>query len=253
LEARYVLAVHSTCASSRSLLHALRERGLLDRLVIARADAPALGGVPLWSVPLLISPRGEPLAMDPLGPEEVEAILSRSYRREGDPVEDLYNAVLYSSYATVLALVQGGLEPLIREDSFLVPGLRLWAREEGIGEVRRLLLERAGELYRDWWEVLARAASIAYARTLLWVVGPERLEGELAASTRERVASWMLAAASVGRAGLPARPGVPEAAEYIAGFASRRARGLARKVVREQEEVLGDEWFMSVVSRAGQG
>jgi len=243
----YVLVVHSTCASSRTLLYGLRDRGLLDRLVLARADAPAYRGVPLWSVPLLVSPRGEPLAMDPLGPEEVEAILEGSYRPGKGLEESLYEAVLYSSYATVLSLVHESLEPVVREDSFLVPGLRLWARDTSIEEARRRLLSQAPRLYGEWREVLARAASIAYARSLLWVVGPERLEEELASSTRERVGAWLLAAASVGRAGLPVRPGLVWAAEYIAGFASRRARGLARKVVREQEEVLGDPWFVGIV------
>lgn len=246
---RYRLVVHPTCASSRSLLHGLRERGLLDRVELVVAYTPgAAGGLVVWSVPLLVSPSGEPLAMDPLGVEEAEVLLSGGVPGPRGGLEDEFlEAVLYSSYASALALVHGSLEPLARDPTFLAPALRAIPRRLDLEDASRRLASAAGRLYSENWETIARAATLSYARTLYWVHGRDALEERLSKSTPDDVAEWLLASASMGRTGLPPRPGRPRAAEYIAGFARRRARGLARKIIREQEELARDPLFRELL------
>ena len=239
---KYTLVVHPTCASSRSLLHGLRERGLLDKVDIVVAYTPgAAGGVVVWSVPLLVSPQGDPIAMDPLGIDEFETLLAGGSPGPRGSLEDEFlEAVLYSSYASALALVHGSLLPLARDPTFLAPALRAIPRRLDLARVSRQLEQAAPRLYEDRWETIARAAALSYTRTLYWVHGPEALEEKLSNTTPDMVAEWLLASASMGRAGLPPSPTRPSAAGYIAEFARRRARGLARKIVREQEELRRD-------------
>ncbi len=227
----------------------MHERGLLDKIDLAAAYTPgAAGGVVVWSVPLLVSPEGEPLAMDPLSVGEVVSIIEgRAPEPRGSLEDEFLEAVLYSSYASSLALVHGSLQPLARDPTFLAPALRAFPRKLDLASIADRLAQAAHRLYQEYWETIARAVTLAYARTLYWVHGPEALAERLTNATADDVAEWLLASASMGRVGLPSRPARPRAAEYIADFARRRAKGLARKIVKEQEELQNDALLSKIL------
>ncbi|NOZ31151.1 MAG: hypothetical protein GXO68_04295, partial [Crenarchaeota archaeon] len=65
----------------------------------------------------------------------------------------------------------------------------------------------------------------------------------------EDVSSIILAMASIGRSHLPIKPMKPDMADYIAGFISRGARGLLRKIEREYRETIEDEEYHSLLSQ----
>jgi len=247
---RVEVLLHPTCPSSRSLVRGLADRGLLDsvELVVLERPAPLGGGVFPWSVPLVVVD-GEPVAMDPVDAGEVEAIVEGGEVSVGDEVEAFYWATVYSAYASATILAHGGPEPLLAEPSFLKPALRLPARGVGVDEARARLEGAVGGLFEGRrLETLARALAIALARYYYWAGGrdPRVLEG----LGEGGVGAWILAMASVGRAFLPWEPRAPLMAGYIAGFLARGARGLLRKVEREQAEVMGDEEYLSLIRGA---
>jgi len=241
--------LHPTCPSSRELVRGLAARGLLERVELLVLDRPApLGeGVFPWSVPLVVA-GGEPVAMDPVDAGEVEAIVEGGDVSVGDEAEAFYWATVYSAYASATLLAHGGPGPLLAEPSFLKPALRLPARGAGVEEARsRLEASTVGLFEGRRLETLARALAIALARYYYWAGGrdPRVLEG----LGEEGVGAWILAMASVGRAHIPWEPRRPLMAGYIAGFLSRGARGLLRKVEREHLEVMGDEEYLSILRR----
>ena len=239
--ARFRLAIHPLCPTSRSLVKGLASEGLLDRLDLEVLDRPRpLGEAYPWSVPLLLSPDGEPLAMDPLDPGEAAGIITGRPAGPGrSDEEQLVMSVLYSAYASSVVLAHGGLDPVL-DPSFLSPALRLPLRGEAPGSAAGRLAPVLPGLYEREQERIARALSIAIVR-LLWYSGAG--EEDLKRLSAEQAGAIVLGMASVGRAFLPSVPGRPDMAGFIASFIGRRARGLLAKVRREHEDILGDSEY----------
>ena len=240
---RYKLIVHSTCMSSRELLHGLRRKGFLGAVDIVPAST-SLSVFP-WSVPMLVSPRGRPVAMDPLSVEEAVAILKgASPPPRGNIEEEFMEAVLYSSYASAIMLVHGDLRPLITP-SFLNPALRIPLGRRGLNEASSLLEAEASELYEEYWERVARALAKSIVRVLYW--SGRLSEGGLKNMGEGEAASLIISLAGIGRANLPLRPSKPKAAGFITSFLRRAGTALARMVMKEQEILLGDKWFIGLL------
>ncbi len=242
---RHTLAIHPLCPTSRSLVKGLAREGLLDKLDLVVLDRPRpLGEAYPWSVPILLSPEGEPLAIDPLGPGEAAAIITGRPAGPGRSDEEQFAmSVLYSAYASSIALSHRSLEPLL-DPSFLSPALRLPLRGEDPDSAARRLGPRLPALYEREKERIARALSVAITR-LLWYAGAS--EESLQRLSEDRAGAIVIAMASVGRAFLPVVPGKPDMAGFIASFISRRARGLLAKVRREHENILGDTEYWGLL------
>ncbi len=246
---RYRIILHPSCPSSREVVLGLAERGLLDKVDLVVLDRPMpVGGVFPWSVPLIVDPSGEPLAMDPVDAVESAEILEGRWDRSVDDFEAFYWSIVYSAYASATLLVHGSPEPLL-EESFLKPALRLPLRGLSVEEARERLRPRLGEILEGKKrDVIVRALAVAVARYYYWAGGrdPERLAG----LGPEGVGAVLLAMASIGRSNLPWKPKPPEAAGELADFLARGARGLLRKIEREQEQVLGYEEYQEILSKA---
>ena len=103
----------------------------------------------------------------------------------------------------------------------------------------------AGDLYRAWLDRMARALAVVLVRDLWWArrgrLSPADVESLV---TPDLVSAWLVARASIGRAGLPPLPSPDQAiVEAVASFARRNARGLVSKVDREQRGIASDERY----------
>lgn len=232
----------------------LYREGLLNLVELIVADNPwrameSSGGL-VWSVPWFIGDKGEPLAADPIGEGESTRILrGEPVELDKDPLEAFLDAVLHSGYATVVALVHGSLSPLA-DPGFISAATRAPLTGVDVGELRHRILEEGEKLYSSIEDKLVRAAAVGFARDLYWALA-RRLDAETlrAHANPETVAVWLIAKASIGRAGLPWTPSRPGAAEAIADFTYKTASGLARKVSREQEEIASDSGFNDILRK----
>ena len=252
---RITVYIHPTCAASYEAVKRLAAEGLLDRvrLVSTAAPGPVLRGA-VWSVPWVLV-RGEPAATDPVDPGEVVEIAAGTWqRRIVDPVEAFMSTVLHSAYAAAVAYLHGGLGPVL--DEALASAA---ARSPLSGVEPRSVLEavreRMEELYRGWEDALMRALGISFVRETWWATGGSLSRDQLREmATPETVGAWLLAKASIGRGGLPARPLPPrERLEKLAGFVARGAAGLVSKIRREQERILGDEEYWMLLEKHVEG
>jgi predicted thioredoxin/glutaredoxin len=249
---RIRVLVHPTCASSYEVVRHLAARELLDKVELIVADNPSIGlrhGA--WSVPWVIV-GWEPAAADPVTPQEVEAMVRNEIvSLPGDPVEAFMKTVLYSAYASSVVTVWGSLDPVLDED---LASAAVRAPLTGISPNRVLadVRDRAGELYEKWIGMIYRALGVSFVREMWWSTGGSITPEELSeAATPAVVGAWLLAKASLGRVGLPSNPRgrVVEAAKAISGFVARNAKGLINKVKKEQEKILGDKEYWSIISK----
>ena len=250
----YTLIVHPTCPTSRELVLHAERRGLWDRIRLVVLDSPgrwSLPGLP-WAVPALARPDGAIVAMDPLGPEELDAILEDRHPGPPEPVQGLVRSILYSAYASSIALSHHGIEPLLTP-SFLVPAFRLALYtadpQREASRIAEKLRAEADRIYGENRELIARAMAVSVVRHLYYAGArsPEELQ---AAASPSAVAAIILGMASIGRSFLPTPPRTPDMADWISSFIRRRARGLLNKIVREERETLTPDYLEILRSRS---
>ena len=247
--ARVVVYVHPTCAASYEAVKELARRGLLGRVELREATASAALREGVWSVPWILVD-GRPVATDPVPAEEVAAIVEGSWSPRGglDPLEAFAETVLHSAIAAAVAYLNRGLRQVI-DEALVSAATRAPLRGLDPSSLAREIAARSQGLYERWEDAYMRALGISYVRELWWAtrgsLDRERLR-ELA--TPENVGAWLLAKASIGRAGLPWRPLLEEERlERLAGFIRRGAAGLVSRIKREQERILGDEEYWRIL------
>ncbi len=251
--ARPVVYVHPTCHASYEAVKTLAREGLLGSVELRGVVNPAEAlGRRIWSVPWLLVD-GRPAATDPVDPGElVEAVRGVWQRRVVDPVEAFMATVLHSAYAAAVAYVHGSLKPVLDE---ALASAAVRAPLSGLAPRSVLEEVEANErrLYEQWEDKLMRALGVSYVRELWWATGGDLdREAVRAAATPATAGAWLLAKASIGRAGLPQDPRLrPGAAEALADFVRRGAAGLLNKVRREQEEILGDTAYWELLRSLG--
>ncbi len=241
------IIIHPTCATSYKLVKHLHTAGLLDRVEITGSSRPgdAMRHI-AWSVPWIIVD-GQPAATDPVSPEEVEELV-----KEGriplprDPVEAFMNTVLHSAYASSVALLHKSIEPVLDRDLIMA------ALRTPLGGPKPEELEVGDNVYSRWEDKLARALAISLAREIWWSYSgqpPEQIDHDtmlLVAST------WLIAKASIGRAGIPDNPqGAVERGKPVADFLARTYKSLIRRVEREQTTILGDSEYWRILEEYG--
>lgn len=245
-----VIYVHKTCASSYRLYRELSRRGLLEAVELRPLVSPVDdSGRLIWSVPWLLV-NGEPAGTDPLSVEVVLAALGDAAAEPPRDVGEAFmEAVLHSALAASIVLVNDSLKPVL-DERFVsavlhapITGLNV---ARAAGEIR----EREEELLSEWLGKIARAVAISFVREAWWASGGAINDASLAKLVESGgFKTWLLGKASVGRLGLPGdprdlaeNPRVAEAEEFIV----KAAPALIRRVIREQEEVLGDEEWMRI-------
>ena len=245
---RVVILVHRSCASSYSLFRQLKDKGLLGKVDLRPARSPEYGGRIVWSVPwLLVDDR--PAGSDPLDVRVVEAAV-KGDRLEPpeDQLSAFMEAVLHSSAASSLVALNYSLEPVLSED------LAAAALHEPLtgADVGRLLSQARSEskrLVEEWGVKIGRALAIGFVRELWWSRRGSLEPGEVEeAAGKGLFRLWLLAKASLGRAGLPSDPRVEAnpIIEEAESFLSRLGDALVARVEREQREVLSDEEWARV-------
>ena len=252
------IVVHPTCAVSYRAVKRLAEEGLLDRVLLLDARDPrVVFEYRVWSVPWVLVETREglvPSATDPVSEDEIVEMVKGVYERgDVDPVAAFRDALVHSSFAAAVALVND--DPGIAVSRELVAAairagfdVTPWRLvDESIAEVR--------DAIRDAWSELrgmvARALGVSFVRELWWSRGGSLdREGLVAAVESGAVRLWLEAKASIGRGGLPWDPRhITEVAELVERFVVRGAVGLLRKIEREQKEILGDDEYWEILRK----
>lgn len=220
---------------------------MIDKLgyIILDRPMPLEEGVFPWAVPMLIDEDETPIAMDPLNVGEIEAYLGGYDYDIGDEIEFFKKSILYSAYAGAVILSHHSIKPLLQE-SFLYPALRVKPRGRNYKELRDMLEGEAESIYDGVRETVARALSLAIIR-YYYYSGVREWE-RIAEIDEQDVSAIILAMASIGRSNLPVKPVKPDMTGYIAGFISRSARGLIRKIEREYRETVLDEEYTRILA-----
>jgi len=240
------IVLHTTCYSSYSLYRGLKAKGLMGRVKLVEARSPSLRGFLVWSVPWMLVD-GRPAGADPLEVDVVEAALGGAGVKPPKRLHEAFmEAVAHSTAASSLVAVSSSLEPVL--DEALASAA---ARSPLTGVDPREVLEEVsregGGLLEEWLPRLGRALAVAFAREAWWSRGgsltPEELEGMVDSGVFRL---WLLAKASLGRAGLPrdprsyGGPAVEEAEEFARSLAPR----IVARVAEEQASLSSDgEWW----------
>ncbi len=219
---------------------------MLDKVAVVHVEKldEALAKM-LYSVPALEF-RGEIIAIDPLEPEFVEALILGDRERateyiprdKDEAIERAKKTIMYSGYLSLLVLLYG--------DTRIV-----WSREF----LRRALRSRivpSNELFVDELldnpvqeeeihDSLLRVALMNYLRSIVWVsdgkVSNEALAGF---SDPTIIATWMMAYVSIGRALLPypsRKERVAKVAEELSRLLGRWGKQYLRRIINEYREL----------------
>ncbi len=256
---RIVVYIHPTCATSYELVKTLAAEGLLDSVELRDTSIPgAVLREAVWSVPWILVD-GKPAATDPVSAGEAAEIIRGTWSRDiGDPVKAFMETVLHSAYAAALVYLHGSLRPVL-DEAFASAAVRAPLSGVEPRSVLEAVEAEAERLYREWEDPIMRALGIYYVREAWWASGGSLSRDQLrAAAAPEAVGAWLIAKASIGRAGLPPKPLPPRGrVERLASFIQRAASGLVNRVKREQEQILGDEEYWRLLggetSAAGWG
>jgi len=233
--ARIEIYYHETCYSSFKLISLLEARGTLDRVVLRRAYPSSFNGV-IWSVPW-ITLDGEPAATDPVSLQDIEAIMGGGRIPERRPIDAFKEAVLHSSYATAVSLVNSSIEPVI-DRGFLSAALRAPLTGVDVDEAAEVIREASREIFEDIYDSMVKSASVSMVRYMWWSRGGS-LPAEPPDDLEYTAALWLLSSASTGRVGLPRDPrSVAAIAKRIAGEVSRSWERLASRIESEQRLLL---------------
>ena len=238
---RVTLYIHPLCSSSYRVLKELWRvfggAGGAEIVVVDRKPGLVLRKL-VVSVPWL-EVDGVAVATDPLDPQLVVAALRGEDLRRfaptslGDAVELLGKGVVASSYASILALVHRGLEPVLDLRDFVVAASR--ARLAGLEEeVLKLVAGSREELYRRLRGLVLRAVAKNFVREVAWV--SEKPGDALRSVSAEQVALWMVAKVSLGRSLVP-----PNLSTVL---------GAAREVIEVLRE-RGERYLTSVAEELG--
>ncbi|MCS7107332.1 MAG: hypothetical protein NZ902_04425 [Acidilobaceae archaeon] len=239
--------VHPTCYSSYHLVKELKGKSLrgLEFKVLRSPQLSLTRGI--VSVPW-VEVGGSPAATDPVSAEEVEQMASGKYAPSvGKPEEAFMKALLSSSFSAALSLLHGDIVPAISR-AFVMAALRTPFSGLDEREIMEDLLRSSRALYENAEQKIAKTVSMAYVRELYWAGAREARADKVA------FYSWLLAKASIGRAGLPIDPrernerGIGLVLSIIEGEGER----LMERVAREQSTIYGDREYLEYVKSLDQ-
>lgn len=234
------LFFHPSCSASRRLIMNLLRRNLLSEIELIDVSNIASSGAmryEVWSVPWLLY-GSRAAAMDPIKDEEIVSIIER---READIPRHLETAfaraVLHSSYASALVYLHGSIEPVCSE-ALVSAAVRHPFGGPEPSEVILRLREAGQSFLEKLLDDVIPTLSMAYLRAFYWTQDLSDAEPP----TDGELARWLLAQASIGRAGLPQKPSVSrERVGRLASYIRENFSPLLEKVAREQEELMNDE------------
>lgn len=230
------LYIHPMCSSSARVYAKLKEEGLLERVDVVSLDPghDLMIDSLIPSVPAL-EVSGELVAVDPLEPEFVVAVLRnnrgglKAYvpQNEGEAVERFAKSFIHSSYLMVLEYYSESALKAALTGSFALASIRAWFMEGSASKrLVTALVNNAEEIRERVNEYLEKAVAYAFLREVLLVFGGDRYANALNPQT---ALLWLQSKASVGRAHLD---------PFLAGNRETHLRKAERivEVVKQREE-----------------
>ncbi|MEB3779501.1 MAG: hypothetical protein GSR85_04640 [Desulfurococcales archaeon] len=248
----FIMYIHPTCATSYSIIKYLYEKDLAGRLrIVNTSNTLNIPGFKIWSVPW-ITYKGKPIATDPVDGEEVEVLINGGNIEVKDPIEAFMNTILHSVLASAISVLHASIEPVVDVDLINAATRGTLQSDDLVGIIEKIRLA-SDKLYSEWRDKLVRALAVSFVRDAWW-----GSEGELDSEQLQSMASgnyisaWLIAKAGIGRVALPDNPlrYDKEAVKIMSKFISSNARGLIRKIEREQEMILSDHEYWEVIKRA---
>ena len=240
--------VHPTCYSSYKLLKYLASKGLMGSVkLVSLAEPWEAVSSGIVSVPWL-SLDGEPAAVDPVDGEEVEAIIRGvKLNPPRDVLKAYMDSILASSYASSVALLHGSLEPVAFR-SLAKAALRYPLTRLDPEPLLETVKSEGRSLYGDLEAKIARVVAVNYVRELYWASGGSLEPGDLRVD-RLSVAAWLIAKASVGRAGLPFNPVRAnwDGVDIVVSMVESRGDSILEDVRREQATIYGDLEYLKLL------
>ncbi|MEM4656624.1 MAG: hypothetical protein QXD80_06745 [Acidilobaceae archaeon] len=242
--------IHTSCYSSYSVVKYLNSKGLLGKVRLVNVVNPLVAIYDnVISVPW-VTVDGEPVATDPVSGGEIEGIIRGDYRASiGDPVKAFLDAVLSSSYASSIALLHGSLRPLIL-GFFVKAAIRYPYSGLDVGSVLDSLREEASSLYESLEFSLAKVVSVAYIRELYWASKRSIAVDSIKSRIDEvSLTLWLLAKASIGRAGIPVDPVAGINRDGVAltvSILEASWEKILDRVKREQEAIYSDREYIDI-------
>ncbi|MCX8196275.1 MAG: hypothetical protein N3F67_04280 [Acidilobaceae archaeon] len=232
--------VHPSCYSSYLLLKALGKKlSGVEFKALRTPQASLSRGI--VSVPW-VEVGGVPAAADPVEAEEVEQMALGSYSPRPEPEQAFLKALLGSSFASSLSLLHGDVFPAISE-ALVSAAIRAPYSGLPVREVAQSLRRSSKALYEAVEDKLARAVSMTYVRELYWA-GSAEVKVDRAAFS-----SWLLAKASIGRAGLPLDPREKneKGIDIALSLLESEKEKMMERVRREQSTIYGDREYLELV------
>jgi len=203
------LYLHPMCSSSARVFTRLMEEGLLRAIEVVSLDPHhgLLTDTLIPSVPAL-EIEGKLVAVDPLEPEFLEAVLRNDWGRLGayvprdeeEAIDRFIKSFIYSSYLMTLEYLSGEAVQAALRGSFARAAIRAWfmsaeRAEQLIGALRGSIFK----IKKRVSEYLEKVVAYTFLREILTVFGGDSYTDALNPAT---VLLWLQAKASIGRAHL---------------------------------------------------
>jgi len=242
-----VIIIHPTCATSYKIIKYLKAKGILDKVEVLNSDSPATTfKYNVWSVPWILLD-GEPVATDPIEPEELYSIINAiKINMNWNPTDKFMETILHSAYASSITLLHDSIKPVMDEDLIKA------ALRTRITRLTREEIKVTRELYISWKDKLARALAISFIRELWWATQGNPPETLTKRELDTLIPIWLISKASIGRAGLPNNPAKTlHTTKPIIDFIQKTYKNLLKKIQREQETIYTDKEYWKTLNELG--
>lgn len=238
--------IHPTCSSSYKLVKYMMERDISVELIDASVPASIIERG-IVSVPW-VEIGGEPVAADPVEPEEIEQMLKGNYSPRIDPMEAFRRSLLASSYLSALSLAHARVDVGITT-GFLKAALRSAYSGLSAIDLMREVKRDSNSIYEALEEKIAKVVAASFLRELYWTRGARE---ELRTAFDERLLSlWLLSKISIGRAGIPGAP--PKinrnGISIVMSLLESSGERMMHKIVEEQETIIKDLGYLEHLNK----
>jgi len=245
--------VHPTCLSSYKLIKKLRADGFLegDNVKIIDTSRAVYESLEkgVISVPYVLN-GDEPLAVDPVSPEEVESLIAGrpldstvQPMKLQDALENFSRSVMASAFAVSSALLMGGYEHLAK-GKFLIASTKIaiYPHDFTLREVREAIETSGPRLFEEKSGLYVRALAYNLVRHAFWAgKGPDL--------QKEEIAELIMAKASLGRVGIPYPVSVDrELIDSVQSVLKKKGEEYLNRIRSERDTIEGDREYLSFLS-----
>ncbi|MGC8631648.1 MAG: hypothetical protein ACP5T2_04395 [Thermoprotei archaeon] len=239
--------LHPSCFSSYKLLKKLKSDGFLSEitLVDTSKDAPGSLQKGVISVPFIFE-NDEPVLVDPVSAEEVEALISgnrsQSAMTIGQSIESFLNSVMASGLAVASSLIRQDFLHLVRGNFFIAASkTNVYPHEFSLIELQQALTNEGSSYFQRKKALYARALVYNLVRHAFWA-------GKAPRFSDFELKELILMQASVGRVGMPYPPQVSlELVKEVQQILAEKGEEYYRRIVTEQETIGQDKEYLELI------